>query len=59
MPEKEYTCEDCGGTFNEGWTDEEAHAEALRNFGRDGRDPSMAKVCDDCFKRIMKREGEA
>ncbi len=48
-----YTCSECGGTFECGRPDEEAHAEALRNFGKRGDHPSMAIVCDDCYKAIM------
>lgn len=51
---KEYTCEDCGGTFDEGWSDEEANAEALENFGvtNASKDTSMARICDDCYKAM-------
>jgi len=47
-----YRCAACGGVFNEGWLDEEARAEALALFGKDGHDPSMVKVCDDCFRAM-------
>lgn len=54
-----YTCEECGGVFdmvdNEEWSDERAHEEALQQFGKDGHDPTMAIVCDDCYRRIMER----
>lgn len=51
----EYTCDDCGGVFTEAWTDEEAEAEALENFGvpHASQQPSMARVCDDCYQEIM------
>ncbi len=48
-----YTCSECGGTFYTGRTDEEAQAEAVRNFGVRGDHPGMAIVCDDCYKAIM------
>lgn len=51
---KTYVCEDCGGTFEYGWSDEEAHEEAVENFGRDGHAPDMALVCDDCYNAIIK-----
>jgi hypothetical protein len=47
-----YVCDACGGEFNKGWSDEEAHAEAVENFGRDGHAEDMAIVCDDCFQRM-------
>jgi hypothetical protein len=50
-----YTCDDCGGTFEEGWSDEEAHAEAVQNFGTLADGPAMAVVCDDCYRDIMER----
>ncbi len=47
-----YTCEMCKGTFDKGWTDEEAQAEAERLFpGMDHSD--MAMLCDDCFQKIQ------
>lgn len=54
---KTYTCADCGGTFTEGWSDEEAQAEAVKNFGVRGDAPGMAKVCDGCYREIMERIG--
>lgn len=53
MPDRDYTCAQCGGAFQDGWTDEEAHAEAVQNFGRRGDEPGMVKVCDDCYRDIM------
>lgn len=50
-----YTCEECGGTFVEGWPDEDAQAEAVRNFGVRGDTAGMARVCDDCYHDIMAR----
>jgi hypothetical protein len=49
---KTYTCDDCGGTFEKGWTEEEARAEQQQNFG-DMPDSAMAQVCDDCYRKIM------
>ena len=47
MPD-EYTCAACGETFNKGWTDEEAHAEAdAIGFPQEEREI----VCDDCYKK--------
>jgi hypothetical protein len=52
MPDT-YTCSDCGGTFETERSDEAAHEEAVRNFGRRGDSGGMALVCDDCYKRIL------
>ena len=45
-----YKCAQCGGTFDKGWTDDEALAEKSAN-GFDELD--CAVVCDDCYKTIM------
>jgi hypothetical protein len=50
---RSYVCADCGGTFDEGWPDEQAQQEALETFGKRGDAPGMAKVCDDCYREIM------
>lgn len=47
-----YVCAACGGTFDEGWQEEEAHKEALERYGVDGNDPEMAKVCSECYEKI-------
>lgn len=49
-----YTCDQCHGTFDEGWSDEEANAEALENFGvaNASRNTDMARICDDCYKAM-------
>jgi hypothetical protein len=49
-----YTCGACGGTFSTSpsWTDDQARAEALARFGK--MDPTMAVVCDDCYRDILK-----
>jgi len=53
-----YKCSECGGTFESGWTEEEALAEFRQTFGREKRDDD-AEVCDECYKAIMGRhEGE-
>ena len=46
----EFTCAQCGGTFNKGRSDEEARAEAKDLFG-DMED--MVVVCDVCWREIM------
>lgn len=52
-----YRCENCGGEFESGWSDDEAQAESVENFGQRGDDPGMAIVCDDCFRDVMERIG--
>jgi hypothetical protein len=43
-----FTCAACGGTFEKGWSEEEASAESRGLWGN--IDPSkMAVICDDCF----------
>lgn len=50
-----YRCEGCGNTFENDWTEEEANAEAMDNFGvsEASKDPNMAIVCDDCYEALM------
>ncbi len=51
---KEFTCESCNETFEEGWSDEEAMDEAASLFGEGVRDSKdNATVCDDCFQKIV------
>ena len=50
-----FTCEMCGGTFDEG-CDDEARDELERNFGeRDviDIDEECAKLCDGCYEKVM------
>lgn len=55
-----YKCAQCGEEFEGAWSDEEAKAEATRNFpgvdfqNKNEADPLMPViVCDDCYKEIM------
>lgn len=53
-----YTCANCGETFLEGQSEEAANAEAEMVWGvkNSSTNPAMAKVCDDCWKEIVKWE---
>jgi rubredoxin len=54
MNENQYRCDNCGGVFDKGWSDEEAAAE------RDAAgfvDVDCAVVCDDCYVAIMRANG--
>lgn len=51
-----YECAACLGTFEKGWTDDEAQAESMEKFGY--VDESFAVICDDCFKIGEAREAE-
>jgi hypothetical protein len=48
-----YVCAACGGTFDTDQDDEKAHKEALERYGKDGTAPDMAKVCDECYAKIV------
>jgi hypothetical protein len=52
-----FTCASCGGTFDKGWSDEEAATEAEEFFpGINVTDPAEAGVvCDGCYQHIMGR----
>jgi hypothetical protein len=54
-----YRCANCGGVFLIGRPDDEAQAEAVRDFGRDGRAPDMVVICDPCYKQMRERAGDA
>jgi hypothetical protein len=58
MSEPTHTCAQCGGVFTSERSDEEAHAEAMRDFGKDGRQPGMVVVCDDCYREIVAMPGD-
>lgn len=50
-----YDCGVCGGTFEKGWSDDEAKAEYALNFPQEkaadlNRGPF---VCDDCYQQFM------
>lgn len=52
-----YTCANCGGTFEAGWSEADAlmeyqaaFSEAERSFDAD----PPGRVCDDCYRAIMK-----
>jgi hypothetical protein len=52
-----FTCDSCHETFDKGWSDAEAAAEAEELFpGINPADPAEAgMVCDGCFRHIMGR----
>ena len=47
-----YTCAKCGGSFEEGWSDEEAMAEAESIF-TPAELAAVAVVCDPCFRGFI------
>jgi len=52
-----FVCEQCGGEFEKGWTDDEASAEYEAEFGSLSTG-DVASVCDDCYKVIMGERAE-
>lgn len=54
MNENYYKCAVCNGEFEKGWSDEEAHEEYLKNFGKNNTD-EIEIICDDCYKLVMKK----
>lgn len=47
-----YTCRLCGATFESTWSDDDAWAEAVRQFP--GITPQdAAVVCEDCFVELQ------
>ncbi len=54
--EPRYVCQSCGLAFTrpDTWSDAQANAEARERFGVDhAEDPTMAVVCDDCYRQIL------
>lgn len=47
-----FTCARCHGTFPKGWTDEEAAAESLVEWGSIP-DEEQAVICDVCYQELM------
>ncbi len=50
-----YQCENCKGVFEEAWTEEEARDELKINFPHNTQDKDLARVCDDCYHKMMGR----
>ena len=57
MSGRTYFCEECEGTFETGWTDEEANEEAERLWGvtNASENNGMAQICEDCFQKLMRK----
>ena len=58
MPELkpgEFRCAQCGGVFEEEWTEERALVEYRKIFGKlpDAIKDDKAALCDDCYRKIM------
>lgn len=48
-----YTCENCGGVFEKGLSDEDVKKEQEKNGWGDLSEEETAVVCDDCYNKIM------
>lgn len=52
-----FTCAACGGTFEVGWSDEEAEAEKAQNFpAAVAAGEEFELVCDDCYPLFFAKE---
>jgi hypothetical protein len=47
-----YTCAVCKGTFQSGWTEEEAKAECIKDFGALPPEEHRAVLCEDCYQKV-------
>jgi len=51
----EFRCKQCGGVFEEKWTEEKALDEYRKIFGK--LPPAIKKdkeaLCDDCYRKLM------
>jgi hypothetical protein len=52
---EQFTCAVCQGTFDKGWSDEEARQERSEIFG-EWKDEDCVVVCDDCYVKPMSYE---
>jgi hypothetical protein len=50
---EQFICAICKGTFNKGWSDEEARQERLEIFGNAFKDEDCVLVCDDCYVKPL------
>ena len=49
-----FTCAQCGGVFNKGWSDAEAEAEYHKIMMPEvPPDEPVDEVCDDCYQQFM------
>jgi hypothetical protein len=51
-PTDEYICDECGETFEKGWSDEDAELERETLWG-DLQREDAAIICDDCFDELF------
>jgi threonine synthase len=49
---RSYTCENCGGTFEDEWTEAEAVAEYRKLFPADEKLEEAVPICDPCYEEI-------
>jgi len=51
----EFKCKECGGVFEEKWTEQKALAEYRKIFGKlpDALYKDKTELCDDCYKKLM------
>jgi DNA-directed RNA polymerase subunit RPC12/RpoP len=54
MKEREYQCDGCGNIFIADWSESDALKEKESNGWGDMDHKTMARVCDDCYLKIMK-----
>lgn len=45
----------CGGVFDKGWADDEAHKEYANKFGKEVSEDDDGVVCDDCYKKMTEQ----
>lgn len=50
----DFVCDECGGLFLKGWSDEEADQERLEVFGERAEDEEEdAILCDTCYRKVL------
>lgn len=54
-PSSYYQCAECNGSFERGWSEEEAMAESKSLFGEIPKKEQVV-VCDNCFKSLVSEQ---
>ncbi len=53
----EYTCDQCGGAFQDSWSEADAIMEYQQTWTEEERaadDAPPARLCDPCYREVMK-----
>lgn len=49
----EFTCANCGNTYEKGLSDEEASAQLKEEFGEEYEKEDWDILCEDCYQKFI------